>query len=119
MAVPVFKFPKTSLFLPDKPEAQHRLEIDGDLERLFIGQRQLVESLGGLPAGADTHVQFNNVGLFGGNAGFRYVSNTSVNIKQNMKFIFDDDGGADTYVRYSSSNSYLEFYVDSELRLQL
>lgn len=120
MALPVYQFPKTSLFLPDKPEAQHRLEIDADLDRLFLSLRQLTSVLGGLPGGSDTHVQFNNAGLFGGNANFRYVSGTSVNLGQNLKLILDDNGGsADSYWRYNSSNSYVELYVDGELRIQL
>lgn len=67
------KFYKTSNFTGLKDEKDHRQEIDNDISKLFLMANQPPPSTGvGTPGGANTYVQFNDSGAFGGEASFVY-----------------------------------------------
>ena len=75
---------------------------------------------GSPPGGDDTQVQVNSQDLlFYADQGFRYVAGTHVAIGTDMKLVFNVDSSSNSYIVYTRSNSYLEFYVDSQLRLQM
>lgn len=71
------------------------------------------------PGGSDTQVQVNSQGIaLYADSGFTYSANASVNIRTDMKMIFDSNESSDTYFSYNSSNDYFEMYVDGSLRAQ-
>ena len=76
-------------------------------------------NIGGVPGGSDTHVQFNSGGVFGGNSGFTYIAQSAITIGRDMLMTLNNNSGSNTYFLYRSSNNYLEYYLNGELRLQI
>jgi len=74
---------------------------------------------GALAAGLDTQVQVNSMGYFYADSGFRYIAHTAVGITQNMGYVLDTNSSSGTYMTFNSSSQFLEFYVGSEVRLQM
>lgn len=72
------------------------------------------------PGGDDTQVQVNsqNVALYA-DSGFVYKANSAVTIGRDMLMVLNNNTGSNTYYLYRSSNTYMEFYINGELRLQM
>ena len=64
-------------------------------------------------------VQWNSSGFFGADSGFQYVSHSSVLIGTGVTLVFNSNSGANSYCVYTISNTYLEFYLNGEIRLQM
>ena len=60
-------------------------------------------TLGGLPGGSDTQIQFNDSGSFGGDANLIWNSSTGLNIGTSKELRLQDDSGAE-YVGMKASN---------------
>ena len=71
------------------------------------------------PGGSNAMVQYNSNGVFGADSGFLYRSQSSISIGTDMRIIMNSNSGSNTYSVYTTSNVYLEFYVDGSLRLQM
>ena len=83
--------------------------------------REVQEGFGGSPALPLDSVQFNKNNSFGGNANFRFqeTAATGVLIGQDYRLNLSSNGGpGDVYLRYNSTNDYLELYTDGNLRAQ-
>jgi hypothetical protein len=61
-------------------------------------------SVGGLPGGSDTQVQFNDSGSFGGDANFVWNSSTGLNIGTSKEIRLQDDSGGQ-YIGQKAGNS--------------
>lgn len=70
------------------------------------------------PPGSNAMVIWNSSGVLGANSGFIYISNSSVSIGTDMRFVFNNNENSDSYWTYNSTNDYMELYVDSSLRAQ-
>lgn len=72
------------------------------------------------PGGSDTQVQVNsqNIALYA-DSGYTYIASSAVTIGRDMLMILNNNTGSNTYYLYRSSNTYMEFYVNGELRLQM
>lgn len=72
------------------------------------------------PGGDNTQVQVNSMdqALYA-DSGFTYVANSAVTIGRDMIMVLNNNTGSNTYFLYRSSNTYTEFYVNGELRLQM
>jgi hypothetical protein len=84
-------------------------------------KREVSNTFGGSPSLPLDSVQFNESNSFGGSADFRYQDSpsTGVLIGQNVRLNLSENGGpGDVYVKYNSSNDYLEVYTDGNLRAQ-
>lgn len=81
-----------------------------------------INSGGGTPADPLNSVQFHQPqGDFDGDANFRFIaaSTSGVMIGQDYRLNLSENGGpADVYLKYNSSNDYLELYTDGNLRAQ-
>ena len=83
--------------------------------------REVREGFGGSPALPVDSVQFNKANSFGGNANFRFqeTAATGILVGQDYRLNLSENGGpADVYLKYNSSNDYLELYTDGNLRAQ-
>jgi hypothetical protein len=72
------------------------------------------------PGGDNTQVQVNSMdqALYA-DSGFTYIANSAVTISRDMLVILNNNSGSNTYYLYRSSNTYMEFYINGELRLQM
>lgn len=71
------------------------------------------------PGGVYPQVQIVSNGLFYADSGFQYVTNSAVLVKAGMDVVFNSDTGANTRMVYNTSNTYLEYYLNGEIRLQM
>src|SRR3990167_2308230 len=75
--------------------------------------REVREGFGGSPSLPLNSVQFNLTNTFKGSADFRFIQASGVLVGQNIKLNLSENGGpADVYLKYNSSNDYLELYTD-------
>mgnify|MGYP001596463754 CR=1 FL=1 len=75
---------------------------------------------GSPPGGDDTQVQVNSQDLtFYADSGYTYIASSAVTIGRDMLMILNNNSGSNTYYLYRSSNTYMEFYINGELRLQI
>jgi len=65
-------------------------------------------TLGGLPGGSDTQVQFNDSGSFGGDANLVWSASTGLNIGTSKELRLQDDSGAE-YVGMKASNGTTDY----------
>ena len=65
-------------------------------------------TLGGLPGGSDTQIQFNDSGSFGGDANLIWNSSTGLNIGTSKELRLQDDSGAE-YVGMKASNGTTDY----------
>lgn len=82
-----------------------------------------INSGGGVPALPVDSIQFHNpTNAFDGSADYRIKetgASTGLLIGQNKRLNLSENGGpADVYLKYNSSNDYLELYTDGNLRAQ-
>lgn len=85
----------------------------------FNAAGNTVTNGGGIPSPPPLSVQYNSSGYFGGDSGFLYYSQTAVAIGTDMKLIYNANSASNTYTVYTTSNTYLEFYLNGEIRLQM
>ena len=75
---------------------------------------------GGTPGGDDTQVQVNSQDIaFYADSGYTYIASSAVTIGRDMLMVLNNNTGSNTYFLYRSSNTYLEYYLNGELRLQM
>ena len=65
-------------------------------------------SVGGLPGGSDTQIQFNDSGAFGGDANLVWNSSTGLNIGTSKELRLQDDSGSE-YVGMKASNGTTDY----------
>ena len=65
-------------------------------------------SVGGLPGGSNTQVQFNDSGAFGGDANLIWNSSTGLNIGTSKELRLQDDSGSE-YVGMKASNGTTDY----------
>jgi hypothetical protein len=65
-------------------------------------------SVGGLPGGSNTQVQYNNSGAFGGDANLVWDASTGLNIGTSKELRLQDDSGAE-YVGMKASNGTTDY----------
>ena len=65
-------------------------------------------SVGGLPGGSDTQIQFNDSGSFGGDANLVWNSSTGLNIGTSKELRLQDDSGSE-YVGMKASNGTTDY----------
>jgi len=65
-------------------------------------------TLGGLPGGSDTQIQFNDSGSFGGDANLIWNSSTGLNIGTSKELRLQDDSGSE-YVGMKASNGTTDY----------
>ena len=65
-------------------------------------------SVGGLPGGSDTQIQFNESGSFGGDANLVWNSSTGLNIGTSKELRLQDDSGSE-YVGMKASNGTTDY----------
>ena len=65
-------------------------------------------SVGGLPGGSDTQVQFNDSGAFGGDANLIWNASTGLNIGTSKELRLQDDSGSE-YVGMKASNGTTDY----------
>lgn len=72
------------------------------------------------PGGDDTQVQINSqdTALYA-DSGFTYIANSAVGLAKGVFLTWNNNDGSNTYAVYNNSNSYLEFYLLGQLRLQM
>ena len=74
---------------------------------------------GALAAGFEPMVQWNSGGFFAADSGFQYVTNSALLIGTGCSLVFNSNSGANTRAVYTISNTYLEFWLNGEVRLQM
>ena len=75
---------------------------------------------GVIPGGDDEQVQVNSMDLaLYADSGFTYRANSAVTIGRDMLVILNNNSGSNTYMLYRSSNTYIEYYINGEIRLQM
>ena len=75
---------------------------------------------GSPPGGDDTQVQVNSQDIaFYADSGYTYIASSAVTIGRDMLMVLNNNTGSNTYFLYRSSNTYLEYYLNGELRLQM
>ena len=75
---------------------------------------------GSPPGGDDTQIQVNSQDVaFYADSGLTYIASSAVTVGRDMLMILNNNSGSNTYYLYRSSNTYLEFYINGELRLQM
>lgn len=75
---------------------------------------------GVLPGGDDEQIQVNSMDLaLYADSGFVYKASSAVSIGRDMLMILNNNSGSNTYMLYRSSNTYIEYYVNGEIRLQM
>jgi hypothetical protein len=67
-------------------------------------------TLGGLPGGSDTQVQYNDSGSFGGDANLIWNSSTGLNIGTSKELRLQDDSGSE-YVGMKASNGTTDYTI--------
>ena len=67
-------------------------------------------TLGGLPGGSDTQVQYNNSGAFGGDANLIWNASTGLNIGTSKELRLQDDSGSE-YVGMKASNGTTDYTI--------
>jgi len=67
-------------------------------------------TLGGLPGGSDTQIQFNDSGSFGGDANLVWNSSTGLNIGTSKELRLQDDSGSE-YVGMKASNGTTDYTI--------
>jgi hypothetical protein len=65
-------------------------------------------TVGGLPGGSDTQIQFNDSGSFGGDANLVWNSSTGLNIGTSKELRLQDDSGSE-YVGMKASNGTTDY----------
>ena len=65
-------------------------------------------SVGGLPGGSDTQIQFNDSGAFGGDANLVWNASTGLNIGTSKELRLQDDSGSE-YVGMKASNGTTDY----------
>jgi len=65
-------------------------------------------TLGGLPGGSDTQIQYNDSGSFGGDANLIWDSSTGLNIGTSKELRLQDDSGSE-YVGMKASNGTTDY----------
>jgi len=65
-------------------------------------------TLGGLPGGSDTQIQYNDSGSFGGDANLVWSASTGLNIGTSKELRLQDDSGAE-YVGMKASNGTTDY----------
>lgn len=71
------------------------------------------------PPGSNSMVIWNSSGVLGADSGFQYVANSAVLIGTGTSLVFNANSAANTRMVYTISNTYLEFYLNGEIRLQM
>jgi len=67
-------------------------------------------TVGGLPGGSDTQIQFNDSGSFGGDANLIWNSSTGLNIGTSKELRLQDDSGSE-YVGMKASNGTTDYTI--------
>ena len=72
------------------------------------------------PGGDDTQVQVNSqdIALYA-DSGFTYIANSALGLRPGVFLTFNTGTGSNVYSVYNNSNTYLEFYMHGNLRLQM
>jgi hypothetical protein len=95
------------------------LSFGGGSNNSLRDTQNTINSGGGVPASPTDSVQFNSAGVFGGNAGFRYIPGTGILVGEDVKVYFNSNGGDDdSYIMFNSVTEYLELYVEGVVRAQ-
>ena len=71
------------------------------------------------PPGSNAQVIWNSSNVLGADSGFLYVANSAVLVGTGTSLVFNANSGANTRMVYTISNTYLEFYLNGEIRLQM
>jgi hypothetical protein len=67
-------------------------------------------SVGGLPGGSDTQIQYNDSGAFGGDANLIWNASTGLNIGTSKELRLQDDSGSE-YVGMKASNGTTDYTI--------
>ena len=72
------------------------------------------------PGGLDTQVQVNsqNVALYA-DSGFTYIANSALGLRPGVFLTFNTNTGSNVYMMYNNSSTYLETYIQGQIRLQM
>lgn len=76
-------------------------------------------TISAMPGGVYPQVQIASNGLFYADSGFQYVANSAVLMGTGTNLVFNSNSGSNTRCVYTISNTYLEFYINGEIRLQM
>ena len=71
------------------------------------------------PPGSNAMVIWNSSNVLGADSGFLYVANSAVLVGTGTSLVFNANSGSNTRMVYTISNTYLEFYLNGSIRLQM
>lgn len=86
----------------------------------FAGANTLGPVAGGTAGGPEYAVQSNSSSAFYGDSAFLFMRGTGAWLQHGYRFSFSKTlGNVDSYMIYDSAGTYLETYINNEIRLQI
>ena len=86
----------------------------------FAGADSNGPVVGGTAGGPEYAVQSNSSSEFYGDSAFLFWRNTGLSLQHGYRLGFSHTlGGVSTYMVYNSSETYLETFINDEIRLQI